>query len=35
MKVLPQTGNLSIANGDGARSGAAAQVGLRGDDNKR
>jgi hypothetical protein len=35
MKVLPQTGNLSIANGDEARSRAAAQVGMPGDDNKR
>jgi hypothetical protein len=35
MKVLPQTGNLSIANGDGPRSRAVAQVGLQGDDNKR
>jgi hypothetical protein len=35
MNVLTQTGNLSIANVDQAHSGAAAQVGLRGDDNKR
>jgi len=35
MKVLPQTGNLSIANGDEPHSGAVAQVGLQGDDNKR
>jgi hypothetical protein len=35
MKVLSQTGNLSIANGDEPRGTAAAQVGLRGDDNKR
>ena len=27
MKVLPQTGNLSIANGDGPRSRAVAQMG--------